>query len=248
VKPRELCLMGFVCLAAADARSAGDHTQGTYICGAGLDTLDASGRTTGNCIGIRQVTPTRVTLIDGTTVTFAQQCQQLGDYWACPDAKFSGPSPKNYCDVPPNTSVPVVLVNATVSSGGFLGFGSDQRTIACGGSSTAPNPPDPTCPVATSEPHSAIDHCISWGYAPTGGPNAQKLFGACVRMARADYFGTGASATRRGIHIQPYTGVGPDLAECRSNQACCDGCFEASWDENGARCIAHLRLEEIKQD
>jgi hypothetical protein len=66
-------------------------------------------------------------------------------------------------------------------------------------------------------------------------------------MARADYFGTGQSATRHGIHIQPYTLIGGDLPECRANQPCCEGCFEASWDEKGARCIAHLRIQEITQ-
>jgi hypothetical protein len=27
--------------------------------------------------------------------------------------------------------------------------------------------------------------------------------------------------------------------------ASCNGCFEASWDENGALCIAHVRVTEV---
>jgi hypothetical protein len=252
VKTSSLVAGAVVCLAAVTANAAGDRTQGTNVCGAGLEILDASGRSTGNCVGVRSGVPSpkrpnTLTLTDATQVKLNKPCGDKGGYWACPDGSFNQLSPKGekYCELAPGTSLPLVVVKAKLHTGGFT-FGS-SLTVACGGSSVAGSPPMPTCAIPQPEQYSTIDDCIFWGYAPTNSSVDQRRFAACVRMARADYLGLGMSGTRRGIHIQPYTGLVGDQPECRASRECCDGCFEASWDQNGARCINHFRLKEIEE-
>ena len=241
--------MGFVCLAAADARSAGDHTQGTYVCGAGLDILDANKRTTGNCVALASGAPPSgpLTLADAanTQINLPTPCADKGAYWDCRSATFTHPAAGGvlYCRTPPNKPVQLFLVKAALSNGGF-NFTTPALTVACGGLNISGPPPPPACPIPAPEQYSAVDHCISWGYEPTTAPLEQRRFGACIRMVRADYLGNGKSATRPGIHIQPFTGIAGDVPECHINKPSCDGCLEASWDENGAQCIVHQRLQQ----
>ncbi len=257
MKNYSLVAVAIVCLSAATANSAGDRTQGTNVCGAGLEILDAAGRATGNCVGVRSGVPSKTSksslmLTDSTVIALNAPCRDKGGYWACPGGSFNHASPTGipYCGTPPGTSLPLVVVKAKLKNGGFSFTSSPTHpvlTVACGGSSIAAPPAAPTCPIPPPEQYSAIDHCIYWGYEPTVSPLDQRRFAACVRMARADYLGSGTSGTRPGIHIQPYTGLFGDQPECRLTRESCDGCFEASWDQNGARCIAHLRLTEIEE-
>jgi ADYC domain len=235
------------CIASGTTHAAGDHTQGTYVCGAGLEKLDGGGRPTGNCLAIASGTAPSgpFTLNDATssTITLNTPCVDMGGYWSCSAASFGSPSGNPFCGVPLGNPLPLFLIKANLSNGSFT-FTSGALTAVCGGGSTAPPPPPPMCSIA-AERYSTVDDCIRWGYGPTTNVIDQRRFNACVRMARADYLGNGKSATRRGIHIQPYTGIGPDLPECSANAACCGGCFEALWDENGASCIDHQRVEDV---
>jgi ADYC domain len=243
---------GVACLAAGTAHAAGDHVQGTNVCGAGLEKLDGAGRSTGNCWAIASGTAPNgpFTLDDppssGITINPTTPCSDNGEYWDCQAAKFNAldSSGNQFCTVPPGQWLPLRLLKARLSNGSFT-FTSGALTVVCGGANTAPTPPPPSCSVG-AERYSTADDCIWWGYGPTANASDQRRFNACVRMARADYLGNGKSATRRGIHIQPYTGSGGDLPECRANVPCCEGCFEAQWDENGASCIDHHRLKELQ--
>lgn len=75
-----------------------------------------------------------------------------------------------------------------------------------------------------------------WDSSPDHG-SRQRLFNACVRMFRADYLGSGASATRDGrtifIHDKWDTAARASAGPFR---------FEAGWDEKGAVCVHHVRI------
>jgi len=80
----------------------------------------------------------------------------------------------------------------------------------------------------------AIVKCVRWGYPPS----MPALHQACVRMVRADYGGTGATATRDGTRIAfcDHAGVHP----------CADhGRLEAAWSSTGATCVASPRIPEL---
>jgi ADYC domain len=84
----------------------------------------------------------------------------------------------------------------------------------------------------------AFGKCTGWGFASA----SQSEFNACVRAARADYCGTGASYTRAGTPFVVYDGSATNQSLCRPGE-----CFEASWGTNGATCINHLRYEALLQ-
>jgi hypothetical protein len=86
----------------------------------------------------------------------------------------------------------------------------------------------------------AIAKCVRWGYPPPepGAEARRALHDACVRMVRADYGGTGETATRDGTLIQFCDRAGvhpcPDQGE-----------LEAAWAPDGATCVARPRIPEI---
>ncbi len=88
-----------------------------------------------------------------------------------------------------------------------------------------------------------IAKCINWGYSPYADhPKAAALFNTCLRMARADYCGTGESYTRDGTLLNIYDRFGIQKSEPESEK---EGLvFEAAWNENGALCVHHPRIQE----
>lgn len=82
---------------------------------------------------------------------------------------------------------------------------------------------------------SAIAKCTRWGYAPV----LRALHEACVRMVRADYGGTGESATRDGTRIEFCDRAG--IHGCPE----ADGRLEAVWSAAGAICVAQTRISEL---
>jgi hypothetical protein len=133
----------------------------------------------------------------------------------------------------------VFILKAQLSTGGFT-FSTAPApplTLICSGNG-GNGPQLPSCGPPPVEAFSTAGDCINWHYGPTTGD--QRLFNACVRMARADYLGNGSSATRVGTHIQP--GSSPtDKCDCTD----CESCLEAYWDDHGAVCIYHLRWQEV---
>lgn len=79
----------------------------------------------------------------------------------------------------------------------------------------------------------AAGKCIRWGYTPRTG-----LHEACTRMARADYGGDGATATRDGTTIAfcDRAGVHP----CRDVPR-----LEAAWSAKGATCVGYPRIPAL---
>jgi len=64
---------------------------------------------------------------------------------------------------------------------------------------------------------------------------------ACIRAMRADYCGSGLSFTEPGTPLGIY-----DLGAGGTGGACdAGGCFEASWNGQGANCISHQRYEHL---
>jgi hypothetical protein len=241
---------------AGTTQAAGDHTQGTYICGKGLDDTDAATDTpTGTC---KTVTPASgvqlppmagpvpstlsVNLSDGTLVTLTGCSGQDVVYWECKGSFGAA----GFCGAPINTSVPVIVVRAKLTQDASqkqFDFNAIDLTLVCGPAQSAP---PLSCSLSLESGSTSAD-CISWKtpgqgrfYAPTAKPASQMLFNACVRMARGDYLGNGESTTRFGTPIQPYASSGTDKPAC-SSPGPCEGCFEASWDEKGAVCINHER-------
>jgi hypothetical protein len=85
------------------------------------------------------------------------------------------------------------------------------------------------------EADGAITKCIRiWQLDPKATTEA---FLGCIRMARADYCGDGHPHTYGGTEVSLATPHSPmTVAECK------DGfCFEASWNKNGAVCLARPR-------
>ncbi len=93
--------------------------------------------------------------------------------------------------------------------------------------------------------------CVRFGYGPwlksKDGQSLRNHYNACVRMVRADYCGNAASFTRDGtvIGFGDHIGLnrfskGDETAEGQK-----DFQFEASWDEDGAVCVAHPRIEDL---
>lgn len=80
--------------------------------------------------------------------------------------------------------------------------------------------------------------CVRFGYRPWL-PEEAALYGACVRMVRADYCGDGAGTTRDGMSIDLYDDKGIQAADNAPGHA-----FEAGWTPDGAVCVAHVRVKE----
>jgi hypothetical protein len=242
-----------LCVYGASSHAAGDRTQGTNVCGAGLEILDSKGHSTGNCLAVRAGSlpngPLKLNDTQSSEIRIANpsKCTPTAAYWSCTDASFVslGVKGEQFCAVAPGTPVRLIFLRAKLVNGGFqFNLTGSDLVVVCGGGQFAAPPSPGRCDLPP-EPYSTADDCIWWGYAPTSDAKERRRFNACVRMARADYLGNGTSGTRLGIHIQPYTGSGGDQAECRANAAACNGCFEASWDETGATCIAHYRVKEV---
>lgn len=221
------------CLVSGRAHAAGDRTQGTYVCGRNLEILTSpGGPPSGDCLAVRTGNPTAgaMTLNDAasTTVTVTG-CTDKGKYWDCQQGSFSNP---DFCSAPAH----VFVLKAKASLGSF-DFSTDQTlTVVCGGEPGF-GPQTPTCGKQPQESSGKAGDCILWGFEPTA--SDQRLFNACVRMARADYLGDGSTATRAGTHIQPGTPSSP--CDCTD----CQGCLEAYWNDRGALCIHHERWQRV---
>ena len=88
-----------------------------------------------------------------------------------------------------------------------------------------------------------IAKCMTWGYSPYAEhTNAAALFNACLRMARADYCGNGKGYTRNGTLINIYDNLGiQKRGDIQEDQ---ELAFEAAWNEKGAVCVHHSRIQE----
>lgn len=84
----------------------------------------------------------------------------------------------------------------------------------------------------------AIGKCARWGYWPED-PETRELHEACTRMARADYGGDGATATRDHTAIKFCDRLG--VFPCDDGQ----GAFEAAWSREGAVCVARPRQPDL---
>jgi hypothetical protein len=78
-----------------------------------------------------------------------------------------------------------------------------------------------------------------WARLPDGSPTLP-LFNACIRMVRADYAGKGQSETRDGTLITIF-----DRAGIHPYRGGSGADFEAGWDEQGAVCVRHPRIQGI---
>jgi hypothetical protein len=238
---------GVLCsLLASLAHAAGDRTQGTYVCGGKLEVL-TGGKPRGECLavtnGVPSATTTPATLTLGTatvpavTTVAVASCVDHGAYWTCPNPVFTDPS---YCSGGPQ-GFEVYILKASLSHGGFTFSAGPPPplTLVCSGNGGY-GPQLPSCGPPPVEAFSTAGDCIGWNYGPTTAD--QRLFNACVRMARADYLGNGWSATRAGTHIQPASRPPPpDPCNCTD----CESCLEAYWNDQGAVCIYHRRWQEV---
>ncbi len=89
----------------------------------------------------------------------------------------------------------------------------------------------------------ALYKCVDFGYEPWGTVNGESLESyhqSCTRMIRADYCGDGQPHTVDGTIINLYDDIGiqADVVAWP---------LEAEWDENGARCLSHWRIESMDE-
>jgi hypothetical protein len=85
----------------------------------------------------------------------------------------------------------------------------------------------------------AVGKCFRFGYRPWTGAQLAHLHAACVRMVRADYSGDDNPWTRNGMQIDIYEDMHTQTSTDDPAQA-----FEAGRNENGAVCVAHVRVKE----
>jgi hypothetical protein len=87
--------------------------------------------------------------------------------------------------------------------------------------------------------------CVRFGYKPwkrlADGTSLAPYHQACVRMVRADYCGN-EGTTRDGMLIDYFDSLG--LAEPARQDEAAGLTFEAAWNETGAVCVAHTRVQE----
>jgi hypothetical protein len=83
--------------------------------------------------------------------------------------------------------------------------------------------------------------CVRWGYAPwETAPDGTPLAAhhrACTNMARAAYADPDSPTTLDGMRIDLWDTVGINAPESGMP-------FEAAWDEEGAICVAHVRVPQ----
>jgi hypothetical protein len=227
------------------AVATGNHNQGTYVCGQGLEILSPIPGTDGGVSGPRGNCLSATGAVrDGGTLTLSDnpqtkvsliKCVSSTAYSVC-RAGFSSP---NFCGKSAGDSVRIFVLKASLSDGGFTPSPT-SLTVLCSGNHDVPV--TISCTKALDEVYSVAGDCIEWGYDPTS--RGWPVFNTCVRMARADYLGNGWSATRFGTHIQPYAGYPMDFPACFAD---CESCFEAYWNVDGAFCINHRRWKDILQ-
>lgn len=84
----------------------------------------------------------------------------------------------------------------------------------------------------------AVGKCVAWGYRADIDPAKTDLHAACVRMARADYCGTGRPFTCDGtdIDIVDRAGIQKRAADTKGEQ------LEADWTKDGAACLGFARM------
>jgi hypothetical protein len=87
--------------------------------------------------------------------------------------------------------------------------------------------------------------CVRFGYKPwkrlADGTSLAAYHKACVRMVRADYCGN-EGTTRDGMLIDYFDRLG--IAEPARQDEAAGLTFEAAWNEAGAVCVAHTRVQE----
>jgi hypothetical protein len=89
----------------------------------------------------------------------------------------------------------------------------------------------------------ALEKCVDFGYKPwrkVGGKSLDDHHQACTRMIRADYCGDGHPWTVNGTLINFYDKVGIQQDDASWP-------FEAEWDEDGARCLSHQRIQNMTE-
>jgi len=104
--------------------------------------------------------------------------------------------------------------------------------------------PGPSGDLAIWCTSGALGKCVRWGYHPWqrqhDGTSLAPYHRACVNMARADYCGDDRPTTNEGrlIQMQDRAGVRTWPSVSR------DFAFEAAWGEQGAVCVARVRVPE----
>ena len=90
----------------------------------------------------------------------------------------------------------------------------------------------------------ALGKCVRFGYHPWAhlpdGTPLSRYHRACVNMVRADYTGDNRPTTRNGMLIDLYDKIGINAPEPGPGAMP----FEAAWGENGAICVAHVRVPQ----
>lgn len=87
----------------------------------------------------------------------------------------------------------------------------------------------------------ALAKCVRFGYKPwrtlADGTQLLRYHEACIHLVRADYCGNNSATTVTGTPIDIFDTIGIQSPEN-------DGmAFEAAWNEHGAVCVAHSRIQ-----
>jgi hypothetical protein len=251
-----LALFSFLMIGLPAAGAGSPGTQGPRFLGAGLDEPKIVN-------GIYMAGPIQEFILDGNqfppatsrpqpSMAIPTPIFQLDQLTCVPDPRNSAflakcsalvvttvtpataPSVCKEPNPPGNRRVKLIALKAKWDPANTaLDFNASNSVVfACEDSS--PGTPDPKDKIG------AFGKCVGAGFFERT-PIGMSKFQACVRAMRADYCGIGQSLTLEGTPLAIYDHPPPPRSVlCKS-----DKCFEASWDEKGARCINHARYEHL---
>jgi hypothetical protein len=238
--------------------TGGTHTQSSMVCGHSFDVYwlnDPSGRPKGKCfdtpLGAKTfpLAVNDIIEIKGHFTNRISRCQSPpapnGERWLY---QVCDVTPANYC----TPTGQVYLLPMWHDWNGEFKLDNKKRVMAACVPPIPPiwpPPPLPNSPLPPANPGSpyeqagGVGKCIhdSWfGFAPDeNNSNSMKLFSACVRMARADYSGSGESETHQGIWVE--TGTRDQEVSGKALCTLNGGCFESIWSDKEAVCFARPR-------
>ncbi|HMF39408.1 MAG TPA: ADYC domain-containing protein [Polyangia bacterium] len=176
--------------------------------------------------------PLTLTILQCESGTTARGCQVTA----------KGPQNGTICGLGGGKTVGVAIVQGYWDASGAWQLqdnGTDVVTVACLADASQME-------KQSGASDGAITRCVrDYRFEPKGNNEALT---ACIRMQRADYCADGKSHTFGGTNIDVHTPEDPVERSVQitgsgdSFDDCTDGrCFEATWDKDGAICVAHTR-------
>jgi hypothetical protein len=220
------------------------YMQGSFVEGEGLEGRHFSLQNAGSC---SQTTPfppcAGMTLATSDTCGTSPitikilGCESGTSAYSCKVSVTNTPG-WEICGSTSQDPIGVAIVGGYWDSSGKFQPDSGLVTLSCNAEGS---PGEKQLPWTDG----AISRCLRDPRYEPDDTDGDKNLTACIRMTRADYCGDGKSYTYIGTNIDVHDDK-KHMKEYNKNKECGDGrCFEASWSERGAECVAHTRWKDV---